>query len=125
MSKNIFFERQGPFDVKDLFKNYEILKNSEINDVKTLSQSTINDISFFESIKYKEEAINTKASYCITSEKLKKFLPNNCTSIIVKSVLFELARITKIFQYWEFIVVPTMAVSCSLFPLHSCATRRL
>jgi|TARA_B100001093_G_scaffold278640_1_gene266305 UDP-3-O-[3-hydroxymyristoyl] glucosamine N-acyltransferase len=97
MSKNIFFERQGPFDVKDLFKNYEILKNSEINDVKTLSQSTINDISFFESIKYKEEAINTKASYCITSEKLKKFLPNNCTSIIVKSVLFELARITKIF----------------------------
>jgi UDP-3-O-[3-hydroxymyristoyl] glucosamine N-acyltransferase len=97
MSKNIFFERQGPFNIKDLFKDHESLKKVEVKDVKTLSQSAINDISFFESIKYKQEAINTKASYCIASEKLKKYLPKSCTPVIVKSVLFELARITKLF----------------------------
>ena len=46
---------------------------------------------------YLESASTTKSSYCITTEKLKKYLPKSCTPIVVKSVLFELAKITKNF----------------------------
>ena len=39
--------------------------------------------------------LNTKASFCITTEKLEKFLPKNVERIIVKNVLFELAKVLK------------------------------
>ena len=38
----------------------------------------------------------TKASACITNEKIAKFLPKNTHKIIVKNVLFELSKILKI-----------------------------
>ena len=46
---------------------------------------------FFDSIKYKDIASTTKAGFCITTDKLKMYLPTACTKIVVKSVLFEVA----------------------------------
>ena len=95
MSKNIFFENKGPFKTKELFKSFSLKKNHKITDIKTLEQSNNSHISFFESLNYKNEASTTKACCCITTEKLKKFLPANCEPIVVKNVLFELAKAIK------------------------------
>ena len=42
-------------------------------------------------------ASETKAIFCITTEKLKNYLPVNCNKIIVDNVLIATAKITKIF----------------------------
>ncbi len=73
------------------------IKGKIIKDIKPLFSATKNDISFFDSIKYKSKALNTKAFACITTEKLKNFLPEKTQKIIVKNVLFELALLLKKF----------------------------
>ena len=95
MSPNTFYERKGPFWLKELIKN----DNSKIKvfDIKTLENASSSDLTFFDSPKYKLNAENTKARVCLTTEKLKKHLPANCHKIIVKNLLFELAKIAKKF----------------------------
>ena len=97
MAPNTFFERKGPYPLKDLFPEEKIDQNIKILDIKNLNTANIKEITFFDSINYKETAFKTKASCCITTEKLSKYLPNSCKKIIVKNVLFKLAEITKKF----------------------------
>ena len=95
MNKNIFFERKGPFLLNEFFAN---IKNKiKIFDIKTLEEAEKIDLTFLDSVLYKEAAKSTKAFYCITTDRLKTFLPKNCEPIIVKNVLFELCKITKKF----------------------------
>ena len=54
-------------------------------------------ITFFHSIKYKDLASKTKASFCITTNNLSHVLPKSCKAIIVDNVLIATAKITKIF----------------------------
>ena len=70
-------------------------KNSKLNNIEPLYRAKKFDLTFFDSIKYKSSASTTKASYCITTEKLKKFLPEYTEKIIVKNVLYELANVLK------------------------------
>ena len=95
MKTPFFFKEKKNIYIKILFPKHIFKKNLKINNIKVLNKSSKNDITFFDSIKYKSDAIKTKASYCITTKKLKNFLPNNVEKIIVKSVLFELASILK------------------------------
>ena len=95
MSKNIFFKKSEPFLISEFFKANQFKNDIKIHDVKILSKATSQDISFFDSIKYSQFATSTKASCCITTQDLTKHLPEKCTPIIVKNVLFDLARITK------------------------------
>ncbi len=97
MSSNVFFKKKGPFLIKDLFSKNTADKKFKIVDIKTLDKAGKFDLTFFDSIKYKDLARNTKASYCLTTEKLKIYLPKKCNSIIVKNVLFELANVSKKF----------------------------
>ena len=60
--------------------------NIKINNITTLDKSKKFDLTFFDSIKYKSFALRTKASFCITTEKLKGYLPNNCVVILVKNI---------------------------------------
>ncbi len=99
---NPFFINKGPFEINKLLillgiTNKQKFKNKKIYDVKDLLTSTNNDITFFHSKKYENQAINTKASFCITTEKLKNYLPKNCNKILVDNVLLTTAQITKIF----------------------------
>mgnify|MGYP001258689946 CR=1 FL=1 len=96
MSKNIFFECKGPFNLNILFPKNSNSK-TKIKDVKTLDKAKKFDITFFDSSIYKDLASKTQASSCITKENLKKYLPKSCEAICVKSVLFELARVTSKF----------------------------
>ena len=99
---NPFFKNKGPFKIDKLLKlanikNLNNFKKTSIKDIKDLSVSTKNDISFFHSKKYEIIAKNTKASFCITTENLKDYLPKNCNKIIVNNVLIATAKITEIF----------------------------
>ena len=64
MLKNPFFLNKGPFTLKKIFNECQIIfktidKKIVIEDVKDLKNSTNNDLTFFHSIKYKDLAINT------------------------------------------------------------------
>ena len=99
MSKNIFFKSKGPFRLNVLFPNHSNSKTN-IKDIKSLNKAEKLDLTFFDSLNYRDLAENTKASCCITKENLKKYLPKSCEVICVESVLFELAKVTlKFYPY--------------------------
>ncbi len=98
---NPFFKNTGPHNINYLLKAINLksdgLADDEIIDIKELNSSQKSEITFFHSKKYVELAKNTKASYCITSEKFQSFLPNTCKAIISDKVLLHTAQITQIF----------------------------
>ena len=95
MHKITFFKKKQNCTISNLFPGLKFKKNNKINHIKPLDKSEKFDLTFFDSIKYKSKATNTKASYCLTTEKLEKFLPKGVEKIIVKNVLFELAKVLK------------------------------
>ena len=90
----VFFKKKSCF-INTLFLNLKSKKNIKVNNINTLKKSKKFDLTFFDSIKYKSHSSNTKASFCITTNKLEKFLPQEVEKIIVKNVLFELAKALK------------------------------
>ena len=98
MSEVDFFVPKGPFNLNELLEETSTLSNKlKISNVKTLDQASKNDITFFNSIDYKKDARSTKASACITTKNLEKYLPNDCIKILVKNVLFSIAKVSKKF----------------------------
>jgi len=97
MSKNVFFKQKGPFFLNELFELTVSKKKIKVSDIKSLKKASNSDITFLDSVNYINEAKSTKASSCITTEKLKIYLPNNCEPVIVKNVLFELCKVTRKF----------------------------
>ena len=71
--------------------------SERITNISDLSSSQKGEISFFHTKKYNDLAKITKASYCLTTENLKSFLPTTCKAIISNKVLLHTAQITKIF----------------------------
>ena len=97
---NPFFKNTGPYSLNFLLKNLNLKikePDNQVFDIKDLHSSQQNDITFFHSKKYVDQAKITKASYCITTEKLKSYLPKKCISIISNKVLLDTALLTKIF----------------------------
>ncbi len=95
---NPFFKNYGPINISEILKTLDIKtgldKNIDVNDIKDLYLAKVNDITFLHSKKYKDIAVNTKASFCITNNILKNYLPNNCIPIVVKNVLISTSLIT-------------------------------
>ena len=98
---NPFFSNKGPISLAQIFNILKITnkKKTDFNffDIKDLNNADKDSITFFHSKKYKDEAKITKASFCLTSDLLKDFLPNTCQPIIVSNVLTAVAKITKEF----------------------------
>ena len=94
MQKTIFYKKKTN-QANILFPKLNFKKIDKIGNVRTLPEAKKNDLSFFDSIKYKSSAQRTKATYCITTKKLSHFLPNNTHKIIVQNVLYEVAKILK------------------------------
>ena len=89
-----FFEKKK-ITIKKIFPEVKFQNDFIIKDIKPLTIANQNDISFFDSLKYKEDALNTKASVCLTTETLSKFLPKSTYPVLVKNVLLELAKTLK------------------------------
>jgi len=99
---NLFFKNKGPFKISEIIQTLNLRpdiidKDDEIKDIKDLLTSGAKDITFFHSKKYKEFAINTKASFCLTTEALKNELPKSCKAIVVDNVLVCTSTITSLF----------------------------
>ena len=113
MNKPIFFKKKSHL-INNLFPHLKFKKNVKIEDVQALTKAGKYDLTFFDSIKYKLFASQTKASFCITTEKLKKFLPENVQKIVVKNVLYELAKILKKFYQNADIDYPDLTLKSPL-----------
>ena len=110
MKSNIFFKKKNIKSNK-LFPNEKFKKNFIINDVKPLKVAQKNDVTFLDSPKYKVDANNTQANLCITTDKLKKILPNSIHKIIVSNVLLELSRVLKIMYPYADIDYPDQSLN--------------
>ena len=95
MKSEIFFKKNKNYNIEKLFPNLKFDKSFKFNEIKSLNNSKKFDLTFFDSVKYKSQALNTKASYCITTSKLQHFLPTKVVKIVVKNVLYELAKLLK------------------------------
>ncbi len=98
---NPFFDNHGPFDILKLLEvlniNNEKIENTKINDIRDLLTADENCITFFHSKKYNDQAKKTKASYCITTNSLKDYLPKSCHPLVVENVLISTSLITQKF----------------------------
>ena len=99
---NPFFQNRGPLTIGKIYNSIKVennLKNLDIEifDIKDLVTASTNEITFFHSKKYESVASTTKASYCLTTNKLSNVLPNNCRPIEVDNVLVSTAMITSMF----------------------------
>jgi len=101
MGTNQFFQNKGPFLLSKITSEINSKNSSSIDgavfDVKDLVKAEKNDITFLNSIKYKNESLTTKAFACITSEKLSAHLPTKCVKVVVKDVLYSVAKVAKLF----------------------------
>ena len=103
MTTNQFFEKKGPFPLSEIIKiieasdKFDSKKNYDIYGVESLTSAGVKDITFLNSIKYKEFSLKTKAAACITSSSLSKFLPEGCIKLIVKNVFFSMNKVMKMF----------------------------
>ena len=103
MSTNQFFEKKGPFPLKEILNtigyNGEILKKDDfkIYGLETLDNASKNDMTFLNSSKYKDLSSKTNAAACITSSNLSKLLPEECIKIDVKNVLFTVTQVARMF----------------------------
>ena len=103
MSKNQFYEKKGPFPLKEIIKAIgyngvpSIQNDFDIYGFESLKDAGEKDMTFLNSSKYQNLSIKTKAAACITSSNLSKFLPEKCIKINVKNVLFAVTQASKMF----------------------------
>ena len=103
MSENQFYEKKGPFPLREIIKTIKSDKNFStkndlvIHNFETLGNATNKDMTFLNSNRYQNLSLKTKAAACITSSNLSKFLPDNCIKIDVKNVLFAVTQVAKMF----------------------------
>jgi UDP-3-O-[3-hydroxymyristoyl] glucosamine N-acyltransferase len=96
---NPFFKNNGPFKFNYILKELNLKvdesnKDLNVTDIKDLQNSKFEEITFFHSKKYKKAANTTKASFCLTTDNLKKELPKKCIPVIVDNVLVSTSIIT-------------------------------
>ena len=119
MVLNQFFQKKGPFPLKEIIKTinctngFSKLNNLEIFDIESLSKAGKNDITFLNSSKYKDFALKTNAAACITSFNLSQFLPNKCIKLNVKNILLAVTQVSKMFYPKADIDYPDTALSAS------------
>ena len=103
MTKDIqFFQKKGPFFLNKILQkiNCKIKKdfyNCKIKGLNDLSKANKDEITFLNSIKYKDLSAKTSASACITSLNLTKYLPKKCIKLVVNDVLMATTQVSQMF----------------------------
>ena len=91
-------------DIKKILKDNGLNVNSDLSedevfsDIKTIVNSTANDLSFFSNKRYINDLKNIKAKACLINNKYAGFLPKNCEPIITQDPYLALALITSIYN---------------------------
>ena len=91
------------------------IKNNDlkIHGFESLSNAESHDMTFLNSTKYQNLSLKTKASVCITSSNLFKYLPQQCIKLDVKNVLFAVTQAAKMFYPTADIDLPDVQLSDS------------
>ena len=103
MSINQFFEKKGPFPLREILntighnEDISIKNDFKIHNFESLDKARENDLTFLNSSKYQNLSLKTHAAACITSPNLSKFLPKKCIKLNVKNVLFAVTQASKMF----------------------------
>ncbi len=91
-------------DIKNLLSKNSIVVNSKIYDeeeflsIKTISNASKKDLSFFSNSKYLNELKKTNAKACLIEDKFIKYLPSLCKPIILDDPYLALALISNLFN---------------------------
>jgi len=98
----IFFKKSKKFIyIKDIFNicNYseKKLHNQKIFGVNNIQDAKVGDVTFFNDLKYENNIKITKASACIVSKKLAKYINKNTIPIISQNTLLDFYKIVIIF----------------------------
>ena len=97
---SFFFKKKNKLKIFDIFKKIKAInptKDCNINNIKDLNNANVDDISFFNSLKYLDVLKKSKAKFIITQEKNLKFIKNFCKPIVVENVFKAVADITELF----------------------------
>jgi len=103
MSENQFFEKKGPFPLKEILNTIgysdeiSIKNDFKIHSFESLDKAREKDLTFLNSSKYQSLSMKTNAAACITTPNLSKFLPKTCIKLNVKNVLFAVTQASKMF----------------------------
>ena len=90
-------------EIIDLLKKNQVDVNSNIpideyfTNIKTLTNSSSYDLSFFSNEKYLKDLQKTKAKACLINKKFSHFLPESCQPIYVEDPYLSLAIISMLF----------------------------
>ncbi len=98
--KNPFFKKKNNIYIRDIFNILNLKKpknNFKVDNISDLNSAKINDLSFFNSLKYIDVLKLTKASNIITDKKYEKVVKQYSNPIIVTNVLKAVASITQLF----------------------------
>jgi len=98
----IFFKKTKKFIfIKDIFNicNYSEKKfyNQKITGVNNVQNANVGDVTFFNDLKYENDIKITKASACIVSKKLAKYLNKKTIAIISQNPLLDFYKTVYIF----------------------------
>ena len=91
-------------EIKDILEKNSLEVKSTISNeemflsLKTISNSSENDLSFFSNNRYLNDLQKIKAKACLIQEKFVSYLPNNCYPIIVEDPYLALAYVSNLFQ---------------------------
>ena len=96
MNKITYLEIKEILELNYLNVNSKIADDETFNGIKTISNSSHCDLSFFTNIKYLNDLKNIKAKACIIEDEYVKSLPPTCKPIIVKEPYLALALISKL-----------------------------
>ncbi len=95
-------------DIKKLLIQNSLELDSNISDeevflsIKTIANSSENDLSFFTNSKYLNDLKQTKAKACLIENQFKKYLPIQCKPIVLKDPYLALALISNLFNDQNF-----------------------
>ena len=87
---NLFFKKAKKFiTLKDVLNilnksNKNNTNNNKIFDVNNIKEAKSNEITFFNNLNYEKDAKYCKASVCIVSENIIKYLNKNVTQLFQK-----------------------------------------
>ena len=91
-------------EIKEILEKNSLEVTSTISDeqiflsLKTISNASENDLSFFSNIRYFNDLKKIKAKACLIDERFTKYLPDNCYPIIVKDPYLALAFVSNLFN---------------------------
>ena len=91
-------------DIKEILEKNSLEVSSELSEneifvnLKTISNSSENDLSFFSNLRYLNDLKKIKAKACLIEEKFISHLPKNCYPIIVKDPYLALAFVSNLFN---------------------------